>query len=74
MLNENLQDVLIDQVWLDWKKKGFPKYPTDLKWRNLAFQQLMAFKRELIVDRQRKIMNLDEATETMSDDDWDEID
>ncbi len=25
-------------------------------------------------DRQRKIMNLDEATETMSDDDWDEID
>jgi len=25
-------------------------------------------------DRQRKIMNLDEATETMSDDDWEEID
>ena len=25
-------------------------------------------------DRQRKILNLDEATETMSDDDWDEID
>ena len=25
-------------------------------------------------DRQRKIKNLDEATETMSDDDWDEID
>ena len=25
-------------------------------------------------DRQRKIMNIDEATETMSDDDWDEID
>ena len=25
-------------------------------------------------DRQRKIMNLDAATETMSDDDWDEID
>ena len=40
MLNENLQDVLIDQVWIDWKKRGFPKYPTDQKWRNLAYQQL----------------------------------
>ena len=56
MLNENLQDVLVDQVWIDWKKRGFPKYPTDQKWRNLAYQQLMSFKRELIVDRQRKII------------------
>ena len=39
MLNENLQDVLVDQVWIDWKKRGFPKYPTDQKWRNLAYQQ-----------------------------------
>jgi hypothetical protein len=25
-------------------------------------------------DRQRKIQNLDETTETMNDDDWEEID
>jgi len=52
MSNENL----INEVHDYWKEKGFPKYPTDRKWRDNVFQQLVSFKRELIVDRQRKII------------------
>ena len=52
MSNENL----INEVHDYWKEKGFPKYPTNKKWRDNAFNQLVSFKRELIVDRQRKII------------------
>ena len=52
MSNENL----INEVHDYWKEKGFPKYPTDRKWRDNVFQQLVSFKRELIVDRQRNII------------------
>ena len=52
MSNENL----INEVHDYCKEKGFPKYPTDKKWRDNAFNQLVSFKRELIVDRQRKII------------------
>ena len=52
MSNENL----INEIHDYWKNKGFPKYPTDRKWRDNAFQQLVSFKRELVVDRQRKII------------------
>ena len=37
MSNENL----INEVYNYWKEKGFPKYPTDRKWRDNVFQQLV---------------------------------
>ena len=52
MLDENL----LHEVYTDWKNKGFPKYPTDKKWRDNAFQQLVSFKRELIIDRKLNII------------------
>ena len=39
-----------------WKNKGFPYYPEDDKWRNHAFQQLESFKRDTMIDREKKII------------------
>ncbi len=41
---------------------------------NSSIDLYASIKSLFLQDRQRKIKNLDEATETMSDDDWDEID
>ena len=32
---------LIQQVYDDWKEKGFPYYPKDEDWRNNIFKQLV---------------------------------
>ena len=42
--------------------------------KNTSIDLYASIRSLYLQDRQRKIKNLDEATETMSDDDWDEID
>ena len=46
-----MNDELVQQVYDDWKKRGFPYYPTDEKWRNNIYKQLVSFKRDPLVDR-----------------------
>ena len=38
------------------KDKGFPYYPTDKKWRDNLFNQLVNFKRDTLIDRESKII------------------
>ena len=38
------------------KDKGFPYYPTDRKWRDNLFNQLVNFKRDTLIDRESKII------------------
>ena len=45
-MTDNLQ-----QVHDDWKKKGFPFYPTNQKWRDEIFNQLVNFRRDTLIDR-----------------------
>ena len=50
-------DILnIKEVHDSWKQKGFPYYPTDTKWRNEIFNQLINFKRDTLIDRKNKII------------------
>ena len=51
-----MNDELVQQVHDDWKKRGFPYYPTDEKWRNNIYKQLVSFKRDTIVDRRIKVI------------------
>ena len=45
------------EVIKDWKEnKGFPYYPTDKKWRDDKYKQLLSFKRDTILDRQHKVI------------------
>ena len=45
------------EVIKDWKEnKGFPYYPTDKKWRDDKYNQLLSFKRDTILDRQHKVI------------------
>ena len=44
----------IKEVHDSWKEKGFPYYPTDTKWRNDIFNQLVNFKRDTLIDRKNK--------------------
>ena len=46
----------IKEVHDSWKQKGFPYYPTDTKWRNDIFNQLINFKRDTLIDRKNKII------------------
>ena len=46
----------IKEVHDSWKQKGFPYYPTDTKWRNEIFNQLINFKRDTLIDRKNKII------------------
>ena len=46
----------IKEVHDSWKQKGFPYYPTDSKWRNDIFNQLVNFKRDTLVDRRNKVI------------------
>ena len=34
----------LQQAHNDWKRKGFPVYPTEQSWRNNIFNQLVNFK------------------------------
>ena len=45
-MTDNLQ-----QVHDDWKTKGFPYYPTNQKWRDEIFNQLVNFRRDTLIDR-----------------------
>ena len=38
------------------KAKGFPYYPTDEKWRNNIYDQLLAFKRDTMIDHKNKVI------------------
>jgi len=45
------------EVVRDWKdSKGFPYYPTDKKWKDKEFQNLVSFQRDGILDRPNKII------------------
>ena len=46
---------ILQEVHDNWKQKGFPYYPKDRKWRDNAFNQLMYFKRDTLIDRRNKI-------------------
>jgi hypothetical protein len=50
-MKDNLQ-----QVHDDWKTKGFPYYPTNQKWRDEIFNQLVNFRRDTLIDRKNKII------------------
>jgi len=47
---------LIQEVYDDWKEKGFPYYSTDDAWRNERYEQLMNYKRDVLVDRRTKVI------------------
>src|SRR6056300_1124705 len=38
------------------KSKGFPYYPEDQKWRDNIYNQLIDFKRDTMIDREKKII------------------
>ena len=46
----------LQQAHNDWKRKGFPVYPTEQSWRNNIFNQLVNFKRDTLIDRKNKII------------------
>ena len=46
----------LQQAHNDWKRKGFPVYPTDRKWRDDTFNQLVNFKRDTLIDRKNKVI------------------
>ena len=51
-MNENILQETHDQ----WKEKGFPYYPTNKKWRDEIFNQLVNFRRDTLIDRKNKIV------------------
>ena len=46
----------LKEVHDDWKKRGFPYYPTNRIWRDNIFQQLVNFRRDTLIDRKNKII------------------
>jgi len=46
----------LKEVHDDWKKRGFPYYPTNRIWRDNVFQQLVNFRRDTLIDRKNKII------------------
>ena len=50
----------LQQAHNDWKRKGFPVYPTDRKWRDDTFNQLINFKRDTLIDRKNKVLGQSE--------------
>ena len=52
----SVSDELIQEVYDDWKEKGFPYYSTDNDWRNQRFEQLINYKRDALVDRRSKVI------------------
>jgi hypothetical protein len=45
---------LIDDVYNDWKEKGFPHYPTDYTWRKKEFAKLQRFDRSTLLKPKNK--------------------
>ena len=46
----------IKQIHDDWKNRGFPYYPTNKRWRDEIFNQLVNFRRDTLIDRKNKII------------------
>ena len=69
----NETDYYLTQVisGVDFRAKNLESFDS---LENTSIDLYASIRSLYLQDRQRKIMNLDEATETMSDDDWDEID
>ena len=51
-----IEDTILQQSHDDWKQKGFPYYPTNQKWRDEIFNQLVNFRRDTLIDRKNKII------------------
>ena len=51
-----VDDTILQKVYDDWKEKGFPYYSTDEKWRNERYEQLINYKRDVLVDRRTKVI------------------
>ena len=51
-----MTDDILQQTHDQWIDKGFPYYPTDTKWRNDIFNQLVNYRRDTLVDRKNKII------------------
>ena len=49
-----ITDQLIDDVYNDWKEKGFPHYPTDYNWRKSEFAKLLRFDRSTLLKPKNK--------------------
>ena len=47
-------DNLIDDVYDEWKSKGFPHYPTDYAWRKSEFAKLLRFDRSTLFKAKNK--------------------
>ena len=47
---------ILQQTHDSWIHKGFPYYPTDTKWRNDIFNQLVNYRRDTLVDRKNKVI------------------
>ena len=46
----------IKQIHDDWKNRGFPYYPTNNRWRDEIYNQLVNFRRDTLIDRKNKII------------------
>ena len=51
-----ITDQLIDDVYNDWKEKGFPHYPTDYDWRKKEFAKLLRFDRSTLLKPKQKVV------------------
>ena len=51
-----IDDKILQEVHDNWKRKGFPYYPKDKIWRDNIFNQLINFKRDILIDRDKKVI------------------
>jgi hypothetical protein len=51
-----VDDTILQKVYDSWKEKGFPYYSTDDAWRNERYEQLINYKRDVLVDRRTKVI------------------
>ena len=51
-----MTDDILQEVHDTWKTRGFPYYPTNKKWRDEIFNQLVNFRRDTLIDRKNKII------------------
>jgi hypothetical protein len=51
-----LTEDILQQTHDNWIEKGFPYYPTDTKWRQNIFNQLVNFRRDTLVDKRTNVI------------------
>ena len=49
-------ELILQEVHDEWKKKGFPFYDKDIRWRNDKYNKLVNFKRDTLIDKKNKII------------------